>query len=452
MYWPLIGGTLTWWLSEPTLDRDLGPPSLRVLHSDTLQLKEQLDQRLSEYCHRSLLQFVDLTSSEAQPSGPQLPLELVQLHVIARHGDRSPAHKFEMGSIENFSCGLEGKSWEGLRRFAVKSLPADAHINLADFPVFPGPPNTHCGVGMLTDVGFRQQRTLGALTRKGYHAFLSTVKPDQIFVHSTSFKRTVQSAAAFLHGYLRDDEAGIPIHISEGDLLSSPPVGVKTHPPCTNLGVFNQETHTEAPGINRWKALVESVLITFDLSFGPYDGEATIKLADHLMARLCHQIPLPCNADGHCLNVSTALELIRAADVAWGHRYSHDFSLVAARPFLKHSLEVMDSLVHSKHTYRFMLSFAHDSTISVVLDALGAKPSNWMPYASRLAVELWKSKDDSLYYVRVIFNGRDLTDQIAKVMHSTKYPGLIEYGKWRTALLAERSLALYQKCVNMTRP
>lgn len=450
------GGILTWWFSEAALVHNVHLPALRLSHTQLTQTKaeERLVQRLSKYCHQSLLQFVDVSSLEGQLSGVQEPLELVQVHIIVRHGDRSPAHKFEMGPKQNFTCGLEGKSWGGLKRFAVKPLPPASKINLANFPVFPGPSKTPCGVGMLTDLGFKQHHTLGAMVRKMYHAISSTVnKPDQMFVHSTSFQRTVQSAAAFLHGYLRDDEARVPIHVSEGDLLSSPPIGVKTYPPCRNLGVFYSKTHKRAPDIGRWQALVEAVQALFRLSFDLDTGEAAIKLADHLMARLCHQFPLPCNAKSQCLNESSVVELIGAADMAWRYRYAHEYSVVAMLPFLQHSLEAMDALVQSKHAYKLLLSFAHDSTIAMMLDALGAKEDTWMPYASRLVIELWRSrKADHAYFVRVLFNGRDLTDHIGKQLLSTGYPGLIEYDRWRSALRAERSTTLYQECVNMTTP
>ena len=450
------GGILTWRFSG-TVEHDLRPPSLH-LSPTRAQLsprgaKEQLDQRLSEYCHESLLQFVEASASEeAKLSSAQESLELVQVHVLARHGDRSPAHSFDMGPKQNFTCGLEGKSWAGLKRLAVKPLPPSSMINLADFPVFPGSSSKRCGVGMLTEVGFRQLYSLGAIIRKTYHDFLSAVHPDQIFVHSTSYQRTVQSAAAFLHGYSREDEAGIPIHISEGDILSAPPVGVKASLPCKKLGAFYRKLHTGVPDVERWQKVVDSIQSTFGLSLAVETGEAAIRLADHVMARLCHRLTLPCSHGAECLDESSALELIAGADVAWQHRYTHEYSVVAMRPFLQHSLEVMDAAVHSKHTYKLLLSFAHDSTLTMVLDALGVKSSGWMPYVSRVVVELWKSRKyyDHTHFVRVLFNGRDITGQIANQVQSAEYPRLIEYSRWRSMLLADTSLALYHECVNMT--
>ncbi|KAL5490874.1 hypothetical protein EMCRGX_G016066 [Ephydatia muelleri] len=453
----LVGGILTWWRSEAAVSvvHDLRPPSLHLSRAQLAprSAKEQLDQRLSEYCHKSLLQFVDASaaSEEAKLSGDQQSLELVQVHVIARHGDRSPAHAFDMGPKQNFTCGLEGNSWAGLKRFAVKPLPPSSKINLADFPVFPGSSSKRCGVGMLTGAGFRQHYTLGAMIRQMYHDFLSTVKPDQIFVHSTSFQRTVQSAAAFLHGYSRDDEAGIPIHISDGDVLSAPPVGVKTTPPCKKLGAFYRKLHTGVPDKERWQDLVESIQATFGLVLAVDTGEAAIRLADHVMARLCHQFTLPCNHRAQCLDEASALELIEGADVAWKHRYTQEYSVVAMRPFMQHSLEVMDAAVRSKHTYKLLLSFAHDSTLAMVLDTLGVKSSGWMPYVSRVVMELWKSrKDGRTHFVRVLFNGLDITGQIVNQTHSGEYTRLIEYNRWRSMLLANTTMASYQECVNMT--
>lgn len=441
------GGVLTWWLSEAAVVLVPRPPLLDA-QPTSKSAEEQLNQRLFEYCHKSLLQFSEPSSSEAKLLSSQQSLELVQLHVIARHGDRSPAHDFDMGHPQDFTCGLEEKSWAGLKKFAVKPLPPTSKISLVNFPVFPGSSSKRCGVGMLTTVGFSQHYHLGTTLRRNYQDFLSTVKSDDIFVHSTSFPRTVQSAAAFLHGYSRGDEGGIPIHISDGDVLSAPPVGVKMYPPCRKLGRFYKKTK-KGVDTRGWQDVVESVQAMFGLAFAVETSEKAIMLADHIMARLCHEMPLPCNGDGRCVDVSSALELIKGADVAWRYRYTRPYSAVALRPFMQHSLEVMDAAVHSKSTYKLMLSFAHDSTLTMILDTVGVESEGWMPYASRVVMELWKSSQGD-HFVRVLFNGVDITGQVANHTRSTEPTGLVEYDKWRDMLLAESSLASYQECVNMT--
>jgi hypothetical protein len=70
----------------------------------------------------------------------------------------------------------------------------------------------------------------------------------------------------------------------------------------------------------------------------------------------------------------------------------------------------------------FTLYSGHDTVIAPVLAALGIfdHSCTWPPYASRIAFELWKSnlklagnleQNNSIYdyYVRVVFNGKDVT-------------------------------------------
>ena len=80
---------------------------------------------------------------------------------------------------------------------------------------------------------------------------------------------------------------------------------------------------------------------------------------------------------------------------------------------------------------KFTLYSGHDTVIAPVLAALGVydKFCNWPPYASHIAFELWKNgRKESLsrpqnetirdYYVRVLFNGRDVTRLIPSCSRS----------------------------------
>ncbi|CAM9721245.1 unnamed protein product, partial [Ectocarpus fasciculatus] len=74
---------------------------------------------------------------------------------------------------------------------------------------------------------------------------------------------------------------------------------------------------------------------------------------------------------------------------------------------------------------KFTLYSGHDTVIAPVLAALGVydRYCTWPPYASHIAFELWKNaRKESLsrpqnetirdHYVRVLFNGRDVTRHI----------------------------------------
>jgi Histidine phosphatase superfamily (branch 2) len=76
----------------------------------------------------------------------------------------------------------------------------------------------------------------------------------------------------------------------------------------------------------------------------------------------------------------------------------------------------------SPDAVKLSLYSGHDTVIAPVLAALGLYNDDlciWPPYASRIVFELWQRHGDSSasgsaaeHYIRVIYNGRDLTPNI----------------------------------------
>jgi hypothetical protein len=59
---------------------------------------------------------------------------------------------------------------------------------------------------------------------------------------------------------------------------------------------------------------------------------------------------------------------------------------------------------------KFVLYSCHDQTIQFVLAALGlVEQSSYIPYATRLAFEVYRSDKDNQHYYRAVYNGRDVT-------------------------------------------
>lgn len=107
------------------------------------------------------------------------------------------------------------------------------------------------------------------------------------------------------------------------------------------------------------------------------------------------------------------------------HKLSHQQGLLRAygliRNIVNHMIRIM-----SGHNIKFVLYSGHDRTFQFLLTALGVfrqkekgqlpKLSYFIPYASRIAFEIYKSDassgDTSEYYFRVINNGQDITRMI----------------------------------------
>ncbi|XP_058060021.1 2-phosphoxylose phosphatase 1 [Anopheles bellator] len=62
---------------------------------------------------------------------------------------------------------------------------------------------------------------------------------------------------------------------------------------------------------------------------------------------------------------------------------------------------------------KFVLYSAHDKTLEYLIASLGVRLDNpFIPYASRMAFEVYKSDKDTQYYFRLVYNGQDITSTI----------------------------------------
>ena len=446
-----------WYFFEiPRLERD---PILQVSHAnvnvqgDHLRLNATTKQscefdrnckayssRLDQYCHRSLLHFN--TSEAAEGAVRSRDLELVQVFITARHGDRSPAtpySSFKIGSPVSYQCGLVDRitPWEGLKDFmklsSLSSKAKNGHIGL-----FPGTGSRQCGVGMLTQVGFQQHCALGSLIQEKYASFIGQesqdMNPDQLYVQSTDVPRTIHSAAAFLLGFLSNTSKlryKVPIHVSPGTILQLPPPGIKqTYGSCKKLPKVmledQENTNYLSEEREKFHHMVLKLCNMFSLPKAYRSKPMINELFDHILTRGCHSpgSPLPCNTKKECISYSFANDLFAFADWTWGRKYPQASSILAMLPFLRHTvLELMERVVTGlEDQYKFVLSFTHDTTLTQVLNALGIPLEGWMPYASRLVFELWRHKSQDAYFVRVLFNGRPITEALSLHPTSSRTP------------------------------
>lgn len=410
-------------------------------------------ERLNKYCHLSL---IDLNTSlkgarEGVLSPSSSQFELVHAHVLVRHGDRSPSKAFNMGSKVFIECGLvDGRvNWNGLRDFPQPSpvTPNTAMLQ-SHLHLHPGSRSKNCGIGSLTNIGFMQQHSLGRLMSLRYSDLIVQDKRSisdivsQLYVQSTDFSKTIQSAAAFLLGFLPDNPAlrkATMIHVSPGSagFLEAPPAGVSTaYLPCKNASKFQTQERQKVGYFNtereRYHPLLEKLCDMFYI----HDKNLPIvtKVFDHVVTCGCHDRarPLPCSKD-ECVSYEFGNDLFAFADWSYATKFPLNSSIIAMMPFLKHSvLEIMDSVTDKSHPFKpkFMLSIAHDSTIMQVLNAIRLPiVHEWMPYASRLVFELWKEKDQPKHFVRILYNGQPITQ-----LRYDFQQEFVEFSEWKNSL------------------
>lgn len=423
------------------------------------------NKRLDDYCHRSLLhsyqklkkKFLGAKEGEL-PDGMAKKYELQQVHIVARHGDRSPvSHKLGLSPVY-YECGLvqgnESLKWTGLRDFPhLKGLQyGTEEVHSVHQSLFPGTSSKQCGSAKLTNKGYHQHRTLGSMINKKYvmsllHNFSNSQKVLQkIYIQSTDYSRTLRSAAAFMLGFLPDQKEfrkNTTIYVSPGDLLQAPPPWMEpVFGTCKSMKPFAStslwKTNYHQTELAKYTPILERFIKMFQGT--SYRRPIPRVMFDSVVTRGCHvkDSPLPCTSD-QCLNYDLASKMFEYIDWTFMNSFTMSAATVATLPLLRHSIygmmrEVVDKKDEAK---KFILSMSHDTTMAQLLVALGIQ-EKWVAYASRLVFELWKSSASSSYYVRVLFDGVPLTHQLMAwkaVQTESLHSELLPFNNWEEFVL-----------------
>ncbi|XP_017097639.3 2-phosphoxylose phosphatase 1 [Drosophila bipectinata] len=95
------------------------------------------------------------------------------------------------------------------------------------------------------------------------------------------------------------------------------------------------------------------------------------------------------------------------------HSYYKLSGLLRAYGMIRHIVSYMLKMISGDRT-KFVLYSGHDCTMQYLTAALGIITSQGqtISYASRLAFEVYRSEAHTDYYFRVVYNGKDVTQQI----------------------------------------
>lgn len=131
--------------------------------------------------------------------------------------------------------------------------------------------------------------------------------------------------------------------------------------------------------------------------------------SDALLPRICHDMKLPCNADGECVT-NDDMEKIYV-DGNWENKFRYGYVDIARLMIGHFANEIRDSMLQGNLMGypRYVLFSGHDDTLTPLLAGLGISVDIWPPYASNLVFELWRTRDSSpsemKLFVRVVYNG-----------------------------------------------
>jgi hypothetical protein len=304
------------------------------------------------------------------------------------------------------------------------------------------------GPGQLTSRGFMQHIELGTSLGTAYNNFLkqNIHTREDIKVRSTNYARTIQSVAAFLMSMLPDlgsPTVPVPVTVHQGD-EKEVMHGINAR--CAPALHKAKEQKSKFTLDSYLRSRLEKLFVVTKESesfanTGDMSSAYVTDIADAALPKLCHNMPLPCGStsDGACMTEEDVGQVMAQADRAFCNRYTgedggNDSTRINAYPFLKEMVHALlsNSNSNSKSSTnsnsnkksgpkpKLYVYSGHDTVIAPVLAALGVYKSErciWPPYASRVALELWKktnseeSGSEGLYF-RVLYNGDDLTKNV----------------------------------------
>ncbi|XP_065175143.1 lysophosphatidic acid phosphatase type 6-like [Sycon ciliatum] len=340
-------------------------------------------------------------------------LKLLSAHVVFRHGARTPIRPWLPELMQPGEATID---W-------AKTVPAEEDRD-ARIPVYirnvsvdgaepvplrwgkstwnmsskvPGHPS-----GELTEVGFRQAVELGHTLRERYmiqHGLVSEVySPKEVYVRTTSFNRTKQTAQGVLTGMFGAHKPAERVVLStipwaKEVIVGNSRICQSYRQLCdwVEVGIRGQSVANER------QRVMEALGISAERMHFVY-------LRDVLVARKAHDLPLPPRITPELLD-----------DIEVGAVLCFDDGVLGKNkiPTLKVSCGVMlhtllTNLKSDEEDQPTLFLFsAHDSLVSPLLAAVGPRDKTWPPFCADVSFELYQDKDDDKF-VKVSSGDKDI--------------------------------------------
>ncbi|XP_004866844.1 testicular acid phosphatase isoform X2 [Heterocephalus glaber] len=291
----------------------------------------------------------------ALPDGPLLFVALV-----FRHGDRAP----------------------------LASYPTDPHKDAA-------PTLWPRGLGQLTEEGVQQQLELGRFLRRRYKAYLSPeYRREEVYIRSTDFDRTLESAQAILAGLFpeaspRSSEADwrpIPVHtvpVAEDKLLRFP---MRSCPRYQELLRESTEAAEYQEALEGWTDFLSRLSNFTGLTLVGEPLRKAWKVLDTLICQRAHGLALPPWASPDVLRT---LGQISALDIRAhvGPPRAAEKAQLTGGILLDAILANFSRVQSLGLPLKMVMYSAHDSTLLALYGALGLYDGHTPPYAACLGFE-----------------------------------------------------------------
>ena len=361
--------------------------------------------------------------------------KLQQIHIVIRHGDRAP---IVLDTLPNskpveISCTFN-KSWSFANDLLEIRKGADV-FEVAGAKKYPILQEREVCIGaQLTPVGFSQHLNNGKFLRRYYDDFIESIEhSSQVKVKSTAYSRTVQSAASLLYGLFGRRFAREKLVIDvESDKYRETHFLQHVNGEHIYCPVLAQKLR-EVWGDERVRYLkrtyIENIQKEFAKIFDSDVGKIASldRLIDILYANLCHDRDLPKGPNGLVsYNLASSSFGIANQLITVKHdRIAQLQTLAIISQVIAEVAKLIDDN-YAQTSSKLVLFSGHDTVISPLLSTLGIHDWRWPPYASRLVFELWNDRDGiqysaaesklfskfDNYFIRVLYNGEDLTSKV----------------------------------------
>ncbi|KAF9901965.1 Acid phosphatase-like protein 2 [Linnemannia zychae] len=283
-----------------------------------------------------------------------------------------------------------------------------------------------CIPGQLTPKGADQQQRLGKSLRgiyiDGKWGFLPDVlEQEKIFVRSTDFWRTRQSATNLmtgLYGTSNTPPPQIQLTTLPFDLEY---LVINERGQCPRANQLKAKIAKESPVLQKLYKSYAKPIQDASKIIDPPNTLSIDQVHDFVLPRVCHQLPMPCvkgeasEGGEKCVDgksVTDELAIFRSIDTAEMLRDSPLSKELLKVGFGPAVAMVRKNIVQAKERVKkqamFSLYSGHDTMLMPLLGVLDSLDMRWPPYLSNLLIELWETPSTESY-IRVIYNSRIVT-------------------------------------------
>ncbi|KAI6242648.1 Acid phosphatase-like protein 2 [Aphelenchoides fujianensis] len=377
-------------------------------------------------------QFTEVPLTGAEGEFQHEDFKLRGLLVAFRHGERSPIHSVDSKFVPD--CipyqEVDRRAFDTYARL-LKSADFRSFLSVdPNYPKFTWHPHPYkCRNGEMTAEGALQLIKLGTHLHDRYERvglFADINKADILFT-SSPYQRTFQSAIAFSSAffYIVRDLPKLFLRNANNtyfcmDAKCDCPKYLETRraaETASGNGERSEDFWSRSPRnlYNRIQALGNMVGMKF--------VEHPLQFEDIMLGRfICRRNTLPCNAVGDCFTVN---DFVETADEVWSiaKRMFERTSPITRSLYVIEAWTMLGNLRAAIRTARdraqgskvIRVYSGHDITLEPLLHVLGIGHRIPPHYSSRIVFELYeieRPRQGETIFVRVLFNGRDHTEDV----------------------------------------